>query len=107
MGIHQSFGETNSYRGRYLPYYGINSDVEWLNGINPTQLNDAGKYELVTYAASPTNTLMNTDSNAWAKSSTKESKGPTRPLKGYATMARWMRIPAWHNCWAKLLPCVQ
>ena len=27
MGIHQSFGETNSYRGRFLPYYGIISDV--------------------------------------------------------------------------------
>lgn len=67
MGIHQSFGETNSYRGRYLPYYGINSDVEWINGINPAQLNDAGKYELATYAASPGNTQMNTDNNAWAK----------------------------------------
>lgn len=67
MGIHQSFGETNSYRGRYLPYYGINSDVEWINGINPSQLNDAGKYELATYATSPGNTQMNTDNNAWAK----------------------------------------
>lgn len=67
MGIHQSFGETNSYRGRFIPYYGINSDVEWINGINPTQLNDAGKYELTTYAASPGNTQMNTDNNAWAK----------------------------------------
>ncbi|HBT86066.1 MAG: RagB/SusD family nutrient uptake outer membrane protein [Fermentimonas sp.] len=67
MGIHQSFGETNSYRGRFLPYYGINSDVEWINGINPSQLNDAGKYEISTYATSPTNTQMNTDNNAWAK----------------------------------------
>ena len=33
MGIHQSFGETNSYRGRFLPYYGINSDIEWINNI--------------------------------------------------------------------------
>ena len=30
MSIHVSFGETNSYRGRFLPYYGINSDVEWI-----------------------------------------------------------------------------
>lgn len=67
MGIHQSFGETNSYRGRFLPYYGINSDVEWLNGINPTQLNDGGKYEISTYATTPGNTQMNTDNNAWAK----------------------------------------
>ena len=27
MGIHQSFGETNSYRGRFLPFYGINTDT--------------------------------------------------------------------------------
>lgn len=67
MGIHQSFGETNSYRGRFLPHYGINSDVEWINGINPSQLNDAGKYEISTYATTPGNTLMNTDNNAWAK----------------------------------------
>ena len=67
MGIHQSFGETNSYRGRFLPYYGINSDVEWINGINPSQLNDAGKYEISTYATTPGNTQMNTDNNAWAK----------------------------------------
>lgn len=67
MGIHQSFGETNSYRGRFLPYYGINSDVEWINGINPSQLNDAGKYEISTYATTAGNTQMNTDNNAWAK----------------------------------------
>ena len=67
MGIHQSFGETNSYRGRYLPYYGINTDVEWINNISPSQLNDDGKYALTTYAASPTNSQMNTDNNAWAK----------------------------------------
>ena len=67
MGIHQSFGETNSYRGRYLPFYGINSDIEWINNISTSQLNDDGKYALATYAASPTNTQMNTDNNAWAK----------------------------------------
>ena len=30
MSIHVSFGETNSYRGRFLPFYGVNSDVEWV-----------------------------------------------------------------------------
>ena len=34
MSIHVSFGETNSYRGRFLPFYGINTDVEWI--ITPT-----------------------------------------------------------------------
>src|SRR6187401_1285355 len=30
-GIKVPFGETNSYRGRFLPWYGMNTDVEWFN----------------------------------------------------------------------------
>ncbi len=67
MAIHQSFGETNSYRGRFLPYYGINSDVEWINNMDATKIETDPKYMLTTYAATPTNTEMNTDNNAWAK----------------------------------------
>lgn len=67
MGIHQSFGETNSYRGRFLPYYGINSDVEWINNMDATKIADDNKYELCTYATRPTNGQMNTSNNAWAK----------------------------------------
>ena len=55
MGIHQSFGETNSYRGRFLPYYGMNTDLEWINGMDATKYPDGGKYDLAWYAASPTN----------------------------------------------------
>lgn len=44
MGIHQSFGETNSYRGRYLPYYGINTDIEWINNMEASKVADDGKY---------------------------------------------------------------
>lgn len=66
MGIHQSFAETNSYRGRYIPFYGINTDIEWINNISG-QIADDGKYELTGYAAKPTNSQMNTDNNAWAK----------------------------------------
>ena len=36
MSINVSFGETNSYRGRYLPYYGVNSDVETTSGTYPS-----------------------------------------------------------------------
>ena len=67
MAIHQSFGETNSYRGRYLPYYGINSDVEWINGLEASGINDGGKNDLATYNAQPSNSQMNTDNNAYAK----------------------------------------
>lgn len=67
MGIHQSFGETNSYRGRFLPYYGINSDVEWINNMDATKIATDPKYTLTGYAPTPTNTEMNTANNAWAK----------------------------------------
>jgi len=30
-GIKIPFAETNSYRGRFLPYYGLNTDIEWFN----------------------------------------------------------------------------
>ncbi len=68
MSIHQSFGETNSYRGRFLPWYGLNTDVEVPSGTAPSF---AGKNEdkqnLVNYAPSESNAQMNTDNNAYAK----------------------------------------
>ena len=67
MGIHQSFGETNSFRGRYLPFYGINSDVEWINGLEASGINDGGKNDLATYNAQASNSQMNTDNNVYAK----------------------------------------
>ena len=69
MGIHQSFSETNSYRGRFIPFYGINSDVEWINNmpITGSGIADDGKYALTGYDPSPTNTQMNNTTNAWAK----------------------------------------
>lgn len=67
MGIHQSFGETNSYRGRFLPYYGLNTDIEWINGMDITKMPDGGKYDLGSYAATPINSQMNNTTNAYAK----------------------------------------
>ena len=67
MSIHVSFGETNSYRGRYLPYYGVNSDVEVMNSPDLTKVGDDNKYDLSVWNASPTNGQMNTDNNAYAK----------------------------------------
>lgn len=66
MSIHVSFGETNSYRGRFLPYYGINTDVEWIN--TPTykdRLTD--KYALANYNTTADNGQMNNATNAYAK----------------------------------------
>ncbi|MGN0258102.1 MAG: RagB/SusD family nutrient uptake outer membrane protein [Bacteroides sp.] len=67
MGIHQSFGETNSYRGRFIPYYGLNTDLEWINGMDITKMPDGGKYDLASYAATPVNSQMNNTTNAYAK----------------------------------------
>jgi hypothetical protein len=61
-GIKEPLGQTNSYRGRYIPYYGTNTDIEWNNfsdGTGPAQ-------ELARYENSATNTYMNTTNNAWA-----------------------------------------
>jgi len=61
-GIKEPFGQTNSYRGRFLPNYGMNTDVEWNNNSN----NPDDNYDLVKYNAKPNNDQMNTTNNAWA-----------------------------------------
>ena len=63
-GIKVSFGETNSYRGRYLPWYGMNTDVEWYSSSDKYP---DGKADLAVYAATPSNSQMNTSNNVWAK----------------------------------------
>jgi len=65
MSINVSFGETNSYRGRYLPYYGLNNDVEVGNSPDFNKSNDGGKYDLWTYNTQATNSQMNTENNAY------------------------------------------
>lgn len=52
-GVHESLGMVNNYRGRFLPWYGFNSDIEWYNGSN-----SAGK-EITQYAITPVNTQLN------------------------------------------------
>ena len=66
MSIHVSFGETNSYRGRFLPYYGVNTDVEWGNAPSfADRVSD--KQSLWNYSTLPGNGQMNTANNAYAK----------------------------------------
>lgn len=61
-GIKIPFGETNSYRGRYLPWYGMNTDVEWFNASQTAGDNA----DLAVYNSKPSNANMNTTNNAWA-----------------------------------------
>ncbi|WEK20280.1 MAG: RagB/SusD family nutrient uptake outer membrane protein [Candidatus Pedobacter colombiensis] len=63
-GILQSFGETNSYRGRFLVYYGLNNDAEVYNSLKA--IND-DKARLSNYNTNDDNGQMNTADNAWAK----------------------------------------
>lgn len=52
--IYIYYGEQN-YRARHLPYYGLNTDIEWYNSSDK---GDA-KSDLVTFNALPGNTEMN------------------------------------------------
>lgn len=61
-GIKVPLAETNSYRGRFLPWYGMNTDAEWYNSSQTANDNSA----LAVYNAAPNNTNMNTENNAWA-----------------------------------------
>lgn len=63
-GIIQSFGETNSYRGRFLVFYGINTDTEVNNALKATT---DDKSRLSNYDTNVNNSQMNTDNNVWAK----------------------------------------
>lgn len=68
MSIHISFGETNSYRGRFLPFYGLNTDLETGSGTYPSLKDQSSdKQSLWNYSTLSTNGQMNTDNNAYAK----------------------------------------
>ncbi|MBB4045158.1 hypothetical protein GGR06_002968 [Bacteroides reticulotermitis] len=53
-GIYTYYGEQN-YRARYLPWYGMNTDIEWYNSSEKGD----DKAHLVTFNALPNNTQMN------------------------------------------------
>ena len=63
FSISQSFGETNNYRGRYLCYIGLNSDIEWYNTFKPTD----EKYQIAGYTLLPNNGQLNLENGPFAK----------------------------------------
>lgn len=89
MGLHQSFGETNSYRGRYITYFGTNNDAEIFNNYggagDPATDKEAS---LAVYSAAVDNSYMNTDNNAWAKL----YEGIERANKAIESMAKYGNI---------------
>lgn len=62
-GILEPMGQTNSYRGRFIPFYGFNTDTEWNHRSD--QLNDA-QADLMVYNTQSNNSQMNSTNNAWA-----------------------------------------
>lgn len=70
MSIHVSFGETNSYRGRFLPFYGLNTDLETGSGTQPSYskaMSYSDKESMWGYNTLATNGQMNTENNAYSK----------------------------------------
>ncbi|WP_194765971.1 RagB/SusD family nutrient uptake outer membrane protein [Tamlana sp. I1] len=62
-GILEPMGQTNSYRGRFIPMYGSNTDTEYTYNSESAG-NSTG--ELAIYDAKFNNAQMNTSNNAWA-----------------------------------------
>lgn len=62
-GILQSFAETNSYRGRFLTFYGLNNDTEVRNALRNFN-DDAAR--LANFNTNVGNAQMNTANNVWA-----------------------------------------
>ena len=55
FGITETFCEVNSYRGRFLPWYGFNTDIEWYNSYKPGD----GKSDIAAYDCAPNNSQLN------------------------------------------------
>jgi len=55
FGITETFCEVNSYRGRFLPWYGFNTDIEWYNTYKPGD----GKSDIAGYQCEPNNAQLN------------------------------------------------
>lgn len=64
-GIVESFSEVNCYRGRFLPWYGFNTDIEWYNGYGSSSKPYDNKNEIASYGITTNNTQMNLDNGPY------------------------------------------
>lgn len=69
MGIVETFGQQNSYRGRFITYFGTNNDAEILNGYGALEKDPATEREisLAVYSARKDNQYMSDDKNVWSQ----------------------------------------
>ena len=64
FGIYEVFGHTNCHRGRYLPWYGFNTDIELYNNTNVDEKSQIPRYSMtvtngqLNLANGPYNELM-------------------------------------------------
>lgn len=64
MSIYEVFGHTNSHRGRYLTYYGFNTDIE-LYQQDLEAKETSAKPQIAKYAITATNTELNLDNGPY------------------------------------------
>ena len=62
FAIHQTFSEQNSYRGRFLPWYGFNTDIEWYIAAKPSD----GKLGIVAYDTQTNDSQLNNSKNPYS-----------------------------------------
>lgn len=48
FGIYEVFGHTNCHRGRYLPWYGFNTDIELYNNTDADEKSSIARYSMTT-----------------------------------------------------------
>ncbi len=60
FSITEVFGHTNSHRGRYLPWYGYNTDVEMYVSTTVDSKSQVAQYDL-----RPNNSQLNTGDNPY------------------------------------------
>ena len=96
VGVLVSFGEQNSYRGRYIVCYGTNTDVDVRNGLSGTKVPD-GKAFLSNYETNVDNDQMNTFDTSGAPNNVysmsyqgiERANLAIRGLRDYADLNNW------------------
>ncbi len=61
LSIYEVYSFTNCHRGRYLPWYGFNTDIEIYHSLG-----SANKTDLAQYSSTTTNSNMNLDNGPYA-----------------------------------------
>lgn len=64
MAIHDCWGKTNSYRGRWIAFYGMNNDAEWYNGCTYSERTNA-KFSTANYSTTEDNTQLNVTNDTY------------------------------------------